>query len=152
MDKGDKKLLEDIKTHGWHVLKVFDENGALPNFAYSVGAYHSFNQPEIILFGLGLDDMHEILNEVVEAMKAGKRILPDKGYSDFLDGYDCVFRSVKRSRYEEYLGYANWFYKGRDFPALQLFWPDRNGYYPWEEGFSKTLIDLQPLLYQDESA
>jgi hypothetical protein len=151
MDEGDKKLLDDIKTYGWHILKVFDENGEMPDFAYSVGAYHSFNQPEIILCGLELDDMHKIINEVVEAMKAGKQILADTPYPDFLDGYDCVFRPVKKSHYEEYLGYANWFYKGEDFPALQCFWPDRNGHYPWEENFAQGLIDFQPRLYEDEN-
>ena len=37
MDNADKKLLDDINTHGWHVLKVFDEAGQLPDFAYSIG-------------------------------------------------------------------------------------------------------------------
>jgi hypothetical protein len=28
-----------------------------------------------------------------------------------------------------------WFYEGVDFPALQMFWPDREGRFPWDKGF-----------------
>ena len=93
--------------------------------------------------------MHTIINDIVEAMKAGKTLIPDKPYSDFFGGCDCMFRPVKKKHYGEYLGYGEWFYKGEDFPALQCFWPDKEGRYPWEKRFVEDLIEFQPLLYED---
>ena len=50
----DKKLLDDVETYGWHVIKVMaDETG--PGFGYSVGFFRTFGHPEAIIIGLGLD-------------------------------------------------------------------------------------------------
>lgn len=149
MDEGDKQVHEDINTYGWHVVKVFDPNGELPNFAYSIGAYHSYQQPEVIMFGLDLDDLHAIINDIVGAMKSGKTITTNKPYEEFLDGYACTFRPVINKHYDEHFGYALWYYKNSDFPALQCFWPDRNGLYPWDRNCNPAVTQLQPLLYQE---
>ena len=147
MDKKDKKIQDVIKTVGWYVFKVFDEKGQLPDFAYSVGAFYSYQQPEIIIYGLDLDDMHNIINDIVGAMKDGKKIRVNKPYDDFLVNYDCLFRRVRKKHYREHFGYGRWFYQGNNFPALQCFWPDANGVYPWQEGCAQYVIDCQPLLF-----
>jgi hypothetical protein len=38
------------------------------------------------------------------------------------------------------------FYKGGDFPALQLVWPDKEGRWPWDIEFNHRWIRSQPLL------
>jgi hypothetical protein len=149
MDEGDNQVHEDINTYGWHVVKVFDPTSELPNFAYSIGAYHSYQQPEIIMFGLDLDDLHTIINDIVGAMKSGKPIITNNPYEEFLDGYACIFRPVIHKHYDGHFGYALWCYKDSDFPALQCFWPDRNGLYPWEPNCNPAVAQLQPLLYQE---
>ncbi len=147
MDKGDKQLLDDIATYGWHVLKVFDENNKLPDFAYSVGAYHSFQQPEIILFGLDPDEMHIIINDIVQSLKEGKKIKINQPYTEYFANCNCIFRRVRKAHYDEYFGYGQWFYKNKNFPVLQCFWPDRNGKYAWERNCLKAVKERQPLLF-----
>jgi len=65
----------------------------------------------------------------------------------FLCGGQVKLRPVRdRASYDEHLGYAIWFYNGRQFPVLQLVWPDKTGRFPGEEGVAESLATLQPLL------
>lgn len=65
MTTADKKLLSDIDSHGWHVLKIMDDdNGS--SFCYSVGLFKTFNHPEIIIIGLKPDLAHTLINNIGE--------------------------------------------------------------------------------------
>ena len=51
----DAKVLREIHTDGWQITGVLareQERG--PDFAYSIGFFHSLGHPEVILFGLPL--------------------------------------------------------------------------------------------------
>ncbi len=147
-NSADSNLLKYINTYGWGVIKVGDPDQEQPNFAYSVGVWHSFKQPEIIMLGLDLNTMHVVINDIVESMNNGKVIVPGQLYPDFLQDYDCVFREVTDENREEYFVRAQWFYESIDFPALQCFWPDNNRRYPWDNDYDKELFGCQPLLFK----
>jgi uncharacterized protein DUF4262 len=144
-DACDKKVLDDIEKHGWHVVKVLAE-AEFPAFAYSIGLYHSFGHPEVIVIGLNLDVAHCLINEVGEWARAGKRIKFDNPYGGLLEGFDCVFRPMNQRHNEQYLGYARWFYRSDDFPVVQCVWPDKQGHWPWEPSFNPSWRPMQPLL------
>jgi hypothetical protein len=105
--------------------------------------------------GLGFSDIGiRVLDEIGEQMKGSRRFDPGTDYSDvFADGVKCQFRPVHAGQYEEYLCFSIWFYETKDFPAWQCFWPDEDGFYPWQEECSQDVRQLQPLLFksQDES-
>jgi uncharacterized protein DUF4262 len=46
LDDHERKAVADVKKHGWHVLKVLEDDRG-PAFAYTVGLYHSFGHPEL---------------------------------------------------------------------------------------------------------
>ena len=145
----DQKFLSNIETHGWVVTKVFRSAGdAGPEFAYSTGIFHGYQHAEIIIFGLDLDIMHKILNNIGNAVKAGTRFEPGNEYQEIFVRYWCQFRVVDRANYKPYLGWAIWFYENYDFPVLQCFWPDREGRYPWDPNCSPDVIEMQPLLFK----
>src|SRR5437868_12056075 len=122
-DDHDRQLLADVEKHGWHVIRVKeDEEG--PAFAYSVGLHRSFGHPEVIVFGLPLRVMHQIVNAVGEEVRSGERFEHLDESGEILEGYHVAFRTVERRQYADYLGYALWFYRGDGFPALQCLWPD----------------------------
>ena len=52
------------------------------------------------------------------------------------------------SFYEEYLGYATWFYRSlpQPYPAMQCIWPDKAGLFPYEAGYDSRFSTLQRLL------
>jgi hypothetical protein len=147
----DAKFLAGIEQYGWFVTKVApvvgDDGGC---FAYSTGLYFRFRQPEIVMFGLSLEVMHKIINVIGNEMKRGITFVPDQDYSDVLERYSCRFKFVDRSQYKAHLGRSIWFYEKYDFPTLQCFWPDKNGYFPWQSECSPGIRKLQPFLFLPE--
>mgnify|MGYP000288625117 CR=1 FL=1 len=148
-DEGDRQLLFNVQTHGWHVVMVpADEE--TPGWCFTVGLQHNFQHPEIVVFGLPLDTAHVLLNTAGAAIQAGREFAADVRYDDFHDGYECAFQPVRSKWHEPFLGYACWFYGEQGFRALQLSWPDRDGALPWDTPADSQLRASQPLLFESE--
>jgi hypothetical protein len=145
----DQKFLSQIETHGWNVTKVFRGEGETgPEWAFSAGLFHSYQHPEIVIFGLNLDIMHKIVNNIGDEVKKGATFEPGKEYQEIFARCGCRFRTVELRHYKEYLGWAIWFYEDDPFPVLQCFWPDKEGKYPWESGCSEFVVSAQPFLFE----
>ena len=145
-DDFDRKLLADVDGHGWHLVGIDDDNDE-PAYVFSVGLFHTLKQPEICIFGLrDTTVMGQIINGVGELMRSGEKFEDWHASDEVLDGYSCVFRTVDRSLYREHFGYARWFYEGDGFPMLQCFWPDHEGYFPWDSRFNAQMVRAQPIL------
>jgi hypothetical protein len=149
-DDHDRKLLADVELHGWHVIGV-EEDAEGPAFAYSIGLYRSFGHPEVIAFGLPVRVLHGIINAVGEKVRSGERLEHLDEAGDVLDRYNFACRTVERRHYREYLGYALWFYRGDDFPALQCVWPDSSHRYPRHPEAATAFVRRQPVLSADTS-
>ena len=144
----DKKLLDDVESYGWHVIKVMaDENG--PGFGYSVGLFKTFGHPEIIIIGLNLDLIHSIINGIGEDLRDGKVFRSGEFYSGLIEGYDCYFVTADVKYYLDYVGYDRWFYKSNDFPLLQCIYPTKANVYPWQKDWPEEISHLQPILAED---
>lgn len=146
----DIKVLNDIQTFGWHTTGVFAQEGEEgPEWAFSIGLYHSFMHPEVILFGLPLETCMDLVNAIGTEIKAGKRYESEHDYDDILQApYRCAFKEVHRCHYRDHVGYAMWFYEKDAFPLLQCFWPDKQGLFPWEAGCNDYVKESQPLLFK----
>lgn len=142
-----EKLLSDVREHGCHIIRVFAEDTG-PDFAYSIGMYLNFEQPEVIIFGLPAKTAHTILNDICEHAARGSRFSAGDRTDELLKGLDVCFTEVPLELYPEYLGFALWFYGSLPdpFPAIQLVWPDRAGKFPWEPGYDRSFCALQPIL------
>jgi len=147
----DRRVISDVETRGWHVIRV-PEQGSTPGWAFSIGFRHSFSHPEVIIFGLPLDVMHTIINDIGAGIQNGAEHLAGSSSDQILEGYRCDFRPVRERWYDPFLGYAIWFYRGEPFPVVQCLWPDRQGLMPDHPGFDGDLIPLQPLLEHEEPA
>jgi uncharacterized protein DUF4262 len=144
------KVATDIKSYGWHVTLVKKE-GDSPGWAFSVGFYHTFKRPEVLLFGLPSDTMHAVINTVGENFRSGEIYESGHEYTGlFADAVPCIFQLVEKIWYEPLLGYARRFYQSDDFPVLQCFWPDKQRNYPWSPNFDPQLYALQPLLFHQD--
>jgi hypothetical protein len=144
-DDGDRTLLADVENHGWHVVNVAQDD-ATPGWCFTVGLQHTYGHPEVVIFGLPPDTAHALLNIAGEAVKSGRAFETDVGYDDFIEGFDCIFRPVHGTWHKSFMGYACWFYRGAGFNAHQLFWPNRHGALPWQEGADGWLRSNQPRL------
>jgi Domain of unknown function (DUF4262) len=148
LHSADQKFLSNIETHGWVVTKVFKREGETgPEWAYSTGLFHSYQHPELAIFGLDLDNMHRIINNIGDAVKSGMSFRPGSEYQEIFARCGCRFQPVNTGFYRNYFGWGIWFYESDPFPVLQCFWPDREGKYPWDSGCVPEVVAAQPLLY-----
>lgn len=145
LDPGDRKVLDDIDTHGWHMTGVAEDDEG-PGFVYSIGLYHSFGHAEVVVVGLELDVMFHIVHAIGVAVRGGATMHEGEARHGMLKGYPCMFRAVGQRRYREYFGYALWFYRSADFPVLQCVWPDKQGRWPWDAEFKPAWKAKQPIL------
>jgi hypothetical protein len=144
-DDADRKLLADIDQYGWHVVGV-EQDDEGPGFAYSVGLYRTFGHPEMLVIGLAINVMFGMVNGVGELVRGGKRFEQLDESGDVLDGFNVAFRQVELANYDNYVGCAQWFYRGDGFPVLQCVWPDSRHRYPWHSDYPVALRERQPEL------
>lgn len=143
--KSDQKLIDDIEEYGLHIIHVIEDEVG-PGFSYSVGLYHTYKHPEIIIVGLKQELSHIIINEISERIKKGESFNVRYFYSGLIDDFDCYFIDVYKSHYKDYVGYALWFYEPIDFPLIQCIYPTIKGIYPWQPEWPESLKNLQPIL------
>jgi hypothetical protein len=139
----DVKLLETLEQWGWYVIKVAAGDGE-PAFAYSMGLYENFLHPEVILFGLDLDVMHQLINDAAKRIRQGYKYAEGHRYDDLLESYQCEFRKIDANHRIGLVNYATWYYRSSPFPVLQLVWRDPAGRFSWEEGFDERFRKRQP--------
>jgi hypothetical protein len=141
----DNKLSADIEKFGWTVM-LLEATGYLPSFAYTVGLWKNYNQPEIISFGLTTKTLHLILNDAGEIAKSSQTIEIGRAYDNFFENSDTEFVKVDSRNIEDYFGQAINFYNTKYFPAIQLVWTDRNNKFPWDKDYEEEFEYRQPLL------
>ncbi|SMB95188.1 hypothetical protein SAMN00120144_1884 [Hymenobacter roseosalivarius DSM 11622] len=143
--QAEAQIKRDVKEYGWHVGAI-EANTATPAFAYTIGLWENFKQPEIICFGLPTKTLHLILNDAGEWIRGGKTIELAVDNFDILEAVPVQFRQVEEENIADYFGYGRWFYDYKDFPAIQLIWPDRDKNYPWNENYDEQYEFAQPML------
>ena len=147
MDPADAKLLADVEQFGWHMITVSEDDQG-PGFTYTIGLFYSYSHPEVIVFGLPNQAMQGVVDCIAGLVKGGVRFGDGDESDEVLDGYVCTFRRVLPAHYPAHLGYAKWFYKSREFPAIQCVWPDKAGHFPWQAECEPGIVRLQPALYE----
>ena len=146
----DEKVYHDVKTYGWHVVNILELPNT-PGWSFSIGFFQTFSHPEVVVFGLNNGLNQSVINSIGEDLRAGVVHKVDEPYGELIEGFDCVLKPVRPIWYRDFLGYANWFYKGPHYPALQCIWPDKNARFPWDKDFNPNWLFAQPLLYEDDA-
>lgn len=136
-----EEIQRNIQEYGWHFLFVFDPNGEHQDFSYSIGLEESFGHPEIIIFGIKRESAHAIISDIVEDIKSGIAMEPNKKLGNVIGGnFEVMFKPVTATAYKEYLGTAVDYY-GKPFRAQVMFWPDKANILPTEGGCEVTIQD-----------
>ena len=132
---------ENIKKYGWQYQYVFDETGEKQDFSYTIGLEESFSHPEIMIFGLKREQMHQILTDLVNDIKEGRVFKPNEKTSDIVAGdYEVIFKPLKEEYLPEYAGIAVDYYK-KPFRVYVMLWPDKNNILPTEPDCEVTVQD-----------
>lgn len=135
----------DIENEGCHIVLV-EADDYLPAYAYTIGLFPNYQHPEVICFGLSPELLKTLLKDAQKLIKQDKKLIPGYLFPEFLKGHNTQFLRVNPAYYPDYFGLAQRFYNSRNFPALQLVWPDKKNKFPWEAGFNAELKFNQPLL------
>jgi hypothetical protein len=147
-DEVDERVLADIARHGWHVVILPPEEDS-PGWAHSIGLWERFSHPELIVFGSEPRRLGALVNALGERVRGGLRFEPG-ARDDVLEGLPFAFRALAPRWTNVFLGNAAWHYRTEHFPALQGFWPDRGGRFPWDADCTPEVAAEQPLLERHE--
>ena len=145
----DDEIAEVVREHGWFAGSISDHE---PPFLYSIGLMQTCKHPELIVFGLDADNAHALLSGVIRGIRAGQSFTEPEIYTVNIGGTDhrVGCRCVHPTQHPLYLGFAMGFCTniGRigELQAVQLFWPDEAGKFPFEAGCDLGVFRLQPCL------
>lgn len=144
-----------IETSGWAlepVPPVYDSDPPRPGYSYSIGIPRRFGFAEIVVFGLTPVAVKGLVDLVLEQVGAGVDIprgVPLAGLFD--NDLRCVFADVDLTVHGHLFETARRWHRGLDFPMVQLLWPDRSGWLPYESGFDRAVSPAQPVIGRVES-
>jgi hypothetical protein len=142
-------ILERVAKFGWAATAV-SGGEEHPSFLYTTGLVATLEHPEVIVFGLERRLAYDIVALVVADIRAGKRYASPGLFSDLLT-VPMALRPVDPTQHIFYFGETLGFYRqqGRhgDFTAVQLFWSDARGLFPFDAACDPAVIDAQPRLY-----
>jgi hypothetical protein len=143
-DERDRGIAAKIRRFGWNVTGVW--GGSTPEWAYSIGIWHTLRAPEVCLFGLPAQTATGIVNVVGGLARDGEELREGRR-DDVLNGYDVELRIVHPLWYQRFFGAGLDFYVRPPLPMVQLLWPDRAGRFPWEPDADEWCRDSQPRLW-----
>ena len=140
-----REVLQNIAERKVHVLHIEAHEGT-PAFSYTVGLWHNFEQPEVLVFGLEPDVADDLLHTLADACIDGKRFAAGEKHEGLLEGFAVRFLDVPEQKAGELYGGASWAYQNKPFRGVQLIWPDKERRWPWQEGVRQGFRDMQPML------
>ncbi|GAA2378246.1 DUF4262 domain-containing protein [Dactylosporangium salmoneum] len=137
---GDAGIVKTVEEHGWCALAV----PGTYDFAFTVGLRHSFNLPEIAMFGLVGEDMQQWLNTCVARVRADGWPAAEAPLAGVIDGIAVQLRPIDASWSDAFFGSLHRFYRGHPEPVWQLLWSDAAGRWPWDEQATQSSRLRQP--------
>ena len=139
-----------IETHGWAMEPVAarpDTDPPVAGYVYTIGYPEAFGFPEVLVFGLTPSAARGLFDMIAELLRGGTEIPVGVELTGLFDNeLRSVFAPLDDEAVHVLLGTAVAWRKGAPFAAVQLLWPDRNGFLPTEPGFDRRLVHAQPVV------
>jgi Domain of unknown function (DUF4262) len=139
-----------IETTGWALEPVLarpEDDPPSPSYAYTIGVPAAVGFSEIALFGLAPAAANGLITLVVDACRGGTEIPVGVELVGLLDNeLRCLFAPIDLVEQSERFPTAAAWYRGEPFEMVQLLYPDRNGFMPYEAGFDHRMRFAQPVV------
>jgi len=130
-----------IVKYGWAAVGVFSDDE--PPWMYTVGLQATHDHPELVMYGLPLELMHNLLHDAVREIENGKRFEPGTLAGGVIKDYDVAVVKVDEPFDPRYpLNVATFFHEDDEVEAVQLVWPQADGTYPWQPGGLQAQVVL----------
>ncbi|MGW4650208.1 DUF4262 domain-containing protein [Kitasatospora sp. NPDC004289] len=125
-------VIAHVREHGWHVVGV-SGGGEVPDWAFTVGLWHSYRIPEAAMFGLELHGLMHWVGDAAARIRDGASTEPGALLAGVIEGYQLRCQPVDPSWHHPLLGTSVGFYRRTPVPVVQLVWPDREHRWPSDE-------------------
>jgi hypothetical protein len=139
-----------IETHGWAIEPVAaraDTDPPVAGYVYTIGYPEAFGFPEVLVFGLTPSAARGLFDMIADLLRGGTEIPVGVELTGLFDGdLRGVFAPIDTEVISVLLATAVAWRRGAPFDAVQLLWPDRNGFLPTEAGFDRRLSLAQPVV------
>lgn len=142
----DLRVANDIQQYGCHVISVFDPEGKLPTFLYSIGIQETTGAPEAIVLGVRTELGHAMINAYCHQLRAGKSFARGIRYPDFLEGFDIYIEPARRKNVSDYVHGCDRYYGDKPYSVVQLVYPTTSGIWPWQRQAPELFLTNQPML------
>ena len=140
-----RAVLDEIASNGVHIAHE-DRSGEQPEYSYTVGMWHSFEQPEVIVIGLPRDVAQDLLDNVADEADGGRRFAAGEQHDGLVHGYPVRLLRVSEAQAAQWLSLVGWVYERADVPCVQLVYPDKQGRWPWQPDVREGFRKIQPVL------
>jgi hypothetical protein len=141
-----EKLAWMIETNGW-AMEAVPLDPPRPAYAYTVGLEATYGFPEVVVFGLKPVHSRGLIGLLTEFLADGVDIPVGAVFQGLLDnGLRAALLPVDVAEHLDLFASLVAWHHGSDFHVVQLAWPDRSGWLPWETGFERRLLFAQPVV------
>jgi Domain of unknown function (DUF4262) len=116
-------------------------------YSYTINFSEHVGFPDVTVFGLTPVAARGLLGLVRDTLAAGTDIPIGAEVVGLLDNeLRCCFAPVDLVEWGSLFATAQAWYRGGEFALVQLVYPDRNGFMPYEAGFDHRLRFAQPVI------
>lgn len=144
----EQQILADIAARRWAIVNYAPSSEDDPQevFSYTVGLTKALGWPEIILFGLPVEQAHMLIASAIKECWE-RQSEPHAGMSlnKVMQGFSAHVTAFD-GKAPRYFHFARWYAErersGR-MRQVQLVWPDRAGTFPGEEGCDPDVAERQ---------
>jgi hypothetical protein len=144
------KLLWMIETNGWALEPVAarpDMDPPRAGYAYTVGLEATYGFPEVAIFGQTPVHARGLVGLVVDLLASGVQPPVGPMFLGLFDGEQrAALLPIDLEVHGDLFASAEAFYGAVPFRVVQLAWPDRSGWMPWESGFEQRLVLAEPVI------
>ncbi len=139
-----------VEQQGWALEPVPERpetDPPTPAYAYSIGVPAAVGFPEIAVFGLVPVAAKGLVGLVVDARRGGTEIPLGVELVGLLDNeLRCLFAPIDLREWGPMFETAISWYRGAPFEMVQMIYPDRNGFLPYETGYEQRMRLAQPVV------
>lgn len=138
-----------VQTKGYAIEPVAPDAAAAPpraGYTYTIGVPALTAFPDIVVFGLTPVASSGLLDLVVDALRGGIEIPLGVELVGLLDNeLRCVLAPLDGTLAAQLCPNAAAYYGVATIEMVQLLYPDRQGFLPYEQGFDHRLRFAQPV-------
>jgi len=116
-------------------------------YTYTIGFTAHTGFADVVVFGLTPVAARGLIGLVADLLTGGTEIPIGAELVGLLDNdLRCEFAPIDLDEYAVLFSTASSWYRGEPFEMVQLLYPDRNGFMPYEQGFDHRMRFAQPVI------